>query len=135
MLRNITKLNITQSIIGSARRNISTTSRLLDIFKVQDEQDFEKRVIKSKNVVVVDFMATWCNPCKMLGPRIETVINEHKGKVSLAKVDIDELTDLSLEYGVQAVPVLAIMKDGKITNQIVGLQDIDVLRKWVASNI
>ncbi|KAL7050579.1 hypothetical protein ACKWTF_004130 [Chironomus riparius] len=135
MLRNITKLNITKSIIGSARRNVSTTSRLLDIFKVQDEQDFEKRVINSKNVVVVDFMATWCNPCKLLGPRIETVINEHQGKVSLAKVDIDELTDLSLEYGVQAVPVLAIMKDGKITTQIVGLQDIDVLRKWVKSNI
>ncbi|CAG9800751.1 unnamed protein product [Chironomus riparius] len=135
MLRNITKLNITKSIIGSARRNVSTTSRLSDIFKVQDEQDFEKRVINSKNVVVVDFMATWCNPCKLLGPRIETVINEHQGKVSLAKVDIDELTDLSLEYGVQAVPVLAIMKDGKITTQIVGLQDIDVLRKWVKSNI
>ena len=91
MLRNIAKLNITQSNIGSATRNISTTSKLLDIFKVQDEQDFEKRVINSKNVVVVDFMATWCNPCKLLGPRIETVINEHKGKVSLAKVNKEVL--------------------------------------------
>lgn len=52
MLRNIARLNITKSIIDSAQRNITTTSRLRDIFKVQDEKDFEERVIKSKNVVV-----------------------------------------------------------------------------------
>ena len=91
MFRNLAKLNITQSIITSARRNISTTSRLRDIFKVQDEKDFEERVLKSKNTVVVDFMATWCAPCRMLGPRIETVINEHNGNVSLAKVNTEVL--------------------------------------------
>lgn len=93
----------------------------------------------------------------MLTPRIESVINENAGKVKLAKVrelrvlkvaciddwtsielqqvDIDELTDLSLEYDVQAVPVLAVMKNGKIVNRIVGLQDTDKLRKWVTDNI
>jgi thioredoxin-like negative regulator of GroEL len=86
MLRNIAKLNIAKSLVASAQRNVSTSSRLFDIFKVQDEKDFEERVLKSKNVVVVDFMATWCAPCNILGPRIETVIEENKGKVSLAKV-------------------------------------------------
>ena len=52
----------------------------------------------------------------------------------ISQVDIDELTDLSLEYGVQAVPVLAIVKDGKVQNQLVGLQDLDVIRKWVKDN-
>lgn len=164
MLRTLAKLNVTKAIISSAQRNITTSSRLFDIFKVQNEKDFEDRVLNAKNVVVIDFMATWCNPCKMLGPRIEQVIEENKGKVSLAKVssqidfinnpviikflllllffvlswlkvDIDELTDLSLEYGIQAVPVLAIIKDGKIQSQLVGLQDIDKIRAWVKSNI
>lgn len=52
----------------------------------KDEKHFDEKVLKSKTPVVVDFFATWCNPCKMLTPRIETVVSEHNGKVSLAKV-------------------------------------------------
>ena len=52
----------------------------------------------------------------MLTPRIESIINENKGKVALAKVDIDELTELSLKFGIQSVPVLAVMKDGKVVS-------------------
>ena len=86
MIRNITRFNITRSLVKSVQRNITTTSQLHDIFKVQDEKDFEERVLKSKKVVIVDFMALWCGPCKLLTPRIESVINENKDKVSLAKV-------------------------------------------------
>lgn len=165
MLRSITRINITKALIQSSQRNISTTSRFNEIFKVQSEKDFEDRVLKSKKVIIVDFMATWCNPCKMLTPRIEKIADENKDKVDLAKVklkhltmihrvvtsfiymhllyyysisrqvDIDELTDLSLEYGIQAVPVLGIMKNGKLASTLVGLQDADVIRKWVKSNI
>ncbi|CRL03325.1 CLUMA_CG016391, isoform A [Clunio marinus] len=135
MLRILTRLNIPKSSLVSNQRSISTSYRLNDIFKIQSEKDFEERVIKSKTPVVVDFFATWCMPCKMLTPRIEAVIDEHKGKVSLAKVDIDELTDLSLEYDVQSVPVLAVVKNGKVTNKMIGLQDTDKLRQWVSENI
>lgn len=86
MIRNITNFNITRSLVKSLQRNITTTSQLNEIFKVQDEKDFEERVLKSKRVVIVDFMALWCGPCKLLTPRIESVINENKDKVSLAKV-------------------------------------------------
>jgi thioredoxin 1 len=88
MLRNIVKVNLTKTIISCAQRNISTTSRLRDIFKVQSEDDFKTRVVEASNkeIIVVDFMATWCNPCKVLTPRIESVVSEFKGKVSLAKV-------------------------------------------------
>lgn len=73
----------------------------------------------------------WCNPCKMLTPRLESVISENKGKVLLAKVDIDEQTDLALDYDVSSVPVLLAVKNGKVQQRLVGLQDTDKLRKFV----
>lgn len=67
----------------------------------------------------------------MLTPRLETVISENKGKVVLAKVDIDEQTDLALDYDVSSVPVLLAVKNGKVQQRLVGLQDTDKLRKFV----
>ncbi|XP_012259949.1 thioredoxin, mitochondrial [Athalia rosae] len=100
-------------------------------FTVQDPKDFDERVKNSKIPVIVDFYATWCNPCRMLTPRIESVVAEKQGKIILAKVDIDENTDLALNYEVGSVPVLIAMKDGKELERIVGLQDTDKLRQFV----
>lgn len=100
-------------------------------FKVQDPKDFDERVKNSKVPVIVDFFATWCNPCRMLTPRIETVVAEKQGKILLAKVDIDENADLALDYHVGSVPVLIAMKDGRVLERIVGLQDTDKLRQFV----
>ncbi|XP_055387162.1 thioredoxin-like [Condylostylus longicornis] len=112
-------------------RSIQTSVSRLEIFKVQSPEEFEEKVKKSDKVVIVDFFATWCNPCKMLTPRIETVIGEKKGAVKLAKVDIDEHSDLALDYDVASVPVLMVMKNGKVQNRLVGLQDTDKIREWV----
>lgn len=73
----------------------------------------------------------WCNPCKMLTPRIETIIGENKGKITLAKVDIDEHSELALDYEVASVPVLLAIRNGKVEQRLVGLQDTDKLRAWV----
>ncbi|KAF7993788.1 hypothetical protein HCN44_010395 [Aphidius gifuensis] len=100
-------------------------------FKVQDNKDFIERVKNSKVPVIIDFFATWCNPCRALTPRLESVIAEKQGKILLAKVDIDEHTDLALDYKVESVPVLIAMKDGKVLDRIVGLQDTDKLRTFV----
>ncbi|XP_033214170.1 thioredoxin, mitochondrial-like [Belonocnema kinseyi] len=100
-------------------------------FKVQDNKDFNDRVKNSKVPVIIDFFATWCNPCRMLTPRIESVVAEKQGRILLAKVDIDENTDLALDYEVGSVPVLIAMKDGKVLERIVGLQDTDKLRQFV----
>lgn len=67
----------------------------------------------------------------MLTPRIESVIGEKKGEICLAKVDIDEHVDLALDYDVQSVPVLMVVKNGKVIKRLVGLQDTDKLRDWV----
>lgn len=73
----------------------------------------------------------WCNPCRLLTPRLESIISESKSKVVLAKVDIDEQTDLALDYEVSSVPVLLAVKNGKVQQRLVGLQDTDKLRKWI----
>lgn len=86
MLRHLSKVNVLKSLISTSQRGVSTSQCLRDIFKVQDEKDFEEKVKKSKTPVIVDFFATWCNPCKMLTPRIESIISENEGKISLAKV-------------------------------------------------
>lgn len=86
-------------------------------------------------MIIVDFFATWCGPCKMLTPRIETVMGEHEGKANLAKVDIDEHSEIALDYDVSSVPVLVAIRDGKIQDRVVGLQDTDKLRTWVAKQV
>uniref|UniRef100_A0A1B6MJC6 Thioredoxin domain-containing protein n=1 Tax=Graphocephala atropunctata TaxID=36148 RepID=A0A1B6MJC6_9HEMI len=129
----LTKSVSSPSILGL--RNITTTSQATKSFKIQDEKDFDERVKKSKTPVIVDFFATWCNPCKALTPRIESVVAEKDGKVVLAKVDIDEHSNLADDYDIKSVPVLLIMRNGKVEDRIVGLQDTDKLHKFVDSVI
>ncbi|KAI8426485.1 hypothetical protein MSG28_005301 [Choristoneura fumiferana] len=117
-----TALTSTSSNIA---RSFSVTTARGDIVKIQSTDDFKDKVINSKVPVVVDFFAT------LLTPRLESIISENKGKVLLAKVDIDEQTDLALDYEVSSVPVLVAIKDGKVHQRLVGLQDTDKLRKWI----
>uniref|UniRef100_A0A1B0FFB6 Thioredoxin domain-containing protein n=1 Tax=Glossina morsitans morsitans TaxID=37546 RepID=A0A1B0FFB6_GLOMM len=129
-----------------ARRMLSQGARLhrrlipepvvkKEIFIVQNSEDFEQKVKRSDKMVIVDFFANWCNPCKKLTPRLESIIGEKAGTVKLAKVDIDENIDLALDYDVGAIPVLMAMKGGKVVNRMVGLQDTDKLRAWIDKTV
>ncbi|GFO12895.1 thioredoxin [Plakobranchus ocellatus] len=102
-----------------------------EVINVQDEDDFKKRVLESNRPVVVDFHATWCGPCRLLGPRLEKLVAEEEGKVIMAKVDIDDNSDLAMEYGVRSVPTVLGMKDGKVQGQFVGLIDDDQIQTFV----
>nr|XP_045219646.1 thioredoxin, mitochondrial isoform X3 [Macaca fascicularis] len=81
-------------------RTIYTTRISLTTFNIQDGPDFQDRVVNSETPVVVDFHAQWCGPCKILGPRLEKMVAKQHGKVVMAKVDIDDHTDLAIEYEV-----------------------------------
>ncbi|KAI1884056.1 hypothetical protein AGOR_G00222460 [Albula goreensis] len=94
----------------SLPRSLSVTSRRGVSFSVQDHEDFTERVINSSLPVLVDFHAQWCGPCKILGPRLEKAVAKQQGRIAMAKVDIDEHTDLAIEYGVSAVPTVIAMR-------------------------
>ncbi|XP_069825050.1 thioredoxin, mitochondrial [Dendropsophus ebraccatus] len=117
-------------VLTSARTiHLSPSCRVT--FNVQNNDDFQDRVIGSKTPVIVDFHAQWCGPCKILGPRLEKMVAKQQGKVLMAKVDIDDHTDLALEYQVSAVPTVLAMKNGAVIDQFVGLKDEDQLEAFL----
>ena len=114
-----------------AVRNFSNTKPALATFAVQDEAEFKEKVLGSATPVVVDFSATWCGPCKLLTPRLDAAIAATEGAVDLAIVDIDDLADIALEHGVNAVPTVLGIKDGQIVDKFVGLIDEDKLSAFI----
>uniref|UniRef100_A0A3P8W9B9 Thioredoxin 2 n=1 Tax=Cynoglossus semilaevis TaxID=244447 RepID=A0A3P8W9B9_CYNSE len=90
-------------------------------FNVQDHEDFTERVVNSDLPVLVDFHAQWCGPCKILGPRLEKAVAKQKGRVAMAKVDIDDHTDLAIEYGVR---VRVVLLNGRETRTVGGLDPV-----------
>ncbi|PNJ49405.1 TXN2 isoform 5 [Pongo abelii] len=86
------------TVTPSPARTIYSTRISLSTFNIQDGPDFQDRVVNSETPVVVDFHAQWCGPCKILGPRLEKMVAKQHGKVVMAKVDIDDHTDLAIEY-------------------------------------
>ncbi|KAK7080974.1 thioredoxin 2 [Halocaridina rubra] len=129
ILRRSSKLSYGVGTIHS--RGLRTSPSATAAFNVQDEDDFTDRVLKSTTPVVVDFHAQWCGPCKLLGPRLENIIGGKGDKVHLAKVDIDEVSDLALEYDVSAVPSVLAIKDGKVIDKFVGLQEESRIEAFV----
>lgn len=95
-------------------------------------ESFESEVLNSPRPVVVDFWASWCQPCKMMKPILETFANEVSEKVDVVKVDADAEGDLVAEYGVSSLPTLLVFENGKVVNKIVGAKNIVALRKELA---
>ena len=98
------------------------------------ENDFNKFVSKY-NVVVADFWAPWCQPCKIVEPMIAKLAKEMKGKVAFAKVNSDRNKKLSLKYRVMSIPTLLLFKNGRLIERQVGVIPMDMLRAWVGRYI
>ena len=95
-----------------------------------NSQNFETLIADGKPVVV-DFWATWCGPCQMVGPFIEELAQEYEGKVVIGKCDVDQDNDLPGRFSVRNIPTILFIKNGEVAKQLVGAQSIDVLRKAV----
>ena len=87
------------------------------------DDNFENEVLKSDKPCLVDFFATWCGPCKTMGPIIEEIANEYDGKVKVGKLDIDENPNMVSKYQIMSVPTMIVFKNGEPVKTFVGLTE------------
>ena len=81
---------------------------------ILNNDNFKAEVLDAKGLVLVDFWATWCGPCKMLAPTVSEIADEYEGKVKVCKLDVDQAMDIAMSYGVASIPTLILFKDGEI---------------------
>ncbi|MFA6940068.1 MAG: thioredoxin [Clostridiaceae bacterium] len=96
--------------------------------KVINNKEFESEVLKSTDVVLIDFFAEWCGPCKMLAPAVEDISNEMAGKAKVFKIDVDKEGSIAQKYGIMSVPTVLIFQNGKPVDKMVGFQPKDILK-------
>ncbi|MGP1508198.1 MAG: thioredoxin [Sphaerochaeta sp.] len=102
---------------------------------VLNSSNFENEVINSKTPVFVDFWATWCGPCRMVGPIVAQLADKFEGRVKVGKVDVDENPELAASFNVSSIPTMIMFKDGKAVAQRVGGASLGVLEAFVNANI
>ncbi len=86
------------------------------------DSNFDQMVLKSKTPVLVDFWAAWCGPCRMVEPVVEELAGEYEGKVTVARLNVDENMKTASQYGIMSIPTLLIFKDGAPVSNIIGFR-------------
>jgi len=99
------------------------------------DDTFDDGIKKATGPVLVDFWAAWCGPCKMIAPSLEQLATEMDGKVTVAKVNVDENGDLSNRFGIRSIPTLLVFKDGRVVDQIVGAVPKEQLRRLLDKHV
>ena len=103
------------------------------MLKVVNSNEFKNEI--ENGVVVVDFFATWCGPCKMLAPVLEGLSSEMEGKAKIIKVDIDQSSDLANKFEVSSVPTMMVFKDGKKADTMVGFLPKERIKQTIEANL
>jgi thioredoxin 1 len=99
------------------------------------DQSFDSDVLKAEGPVLVDFWAEWCGPCKQIAPSLEEIATELAGKVTVAKINIDENPETPTKYGVRGIPTLMLFKDGQVAGTKVGALPKSKLVEWIAESL
>lgn len=112
---------------------IMTKEKNEEIVIEVNELNFHEKVIeKSKEIpVIVDFWAPWCGPCRMIGPILEKIALEYKGKIILAKLNVDENELLANEYGISSIPSVKLFKNGEVIDEFIGALPESTIKTWI----
>lgn len=84
------------------------------------DQNFDEQVTKGKGLILVDFWAEWCGPCRMIAPILEELAAEYEGQVTVAKLNVDENREASSRFGIRSIPTILFFKDGTQVEQLIG---------------
>ena len=103
------------------------------MIKQINEKAFEELVLNKEGVVVIDFFAIWCGPCRMLAPVMENVSNEFND-VSFYKIDVDENQKLASSFGISSIPCLILFKNGEAKSHILGYRPLNDIVNWINNN-
>lgn len=99
------------------------------------DQSFDSDVLKAEGPVLVDFWAEWCGPCKQIAPSLEEIAAEMNGKLTVAKINIDENPETPTKYGVRGIPTLMLFKDGQLAATKVGALPKSKLVEWISESL
>jgi thioredoxin 1 len=103
--------------------------------KYVSDASFEQDVLKADGPVLLDFWAEWCGPCKMIAPLLEDIAKEYDGKITIAKLNVDENPKIPAEFGVRGIPTLTIFKNGQVAANKVGALSRSQLAAFIDSTI
>ena len=93
------------------------------------EQNFDEALTANQGLMMVDFWAEWCGPCKAIAPVLEDLARESSGTITLAKVNVDENPALAAQYGIRSIPTILLVKQGKVADQVIGAVPKTQLKK------
>lgn len=94
-----------------------------------------EQLVKSPTPVLVDFWAEWCMPCKRIAPTVEQLATDYAGRLTVAKMNVDENSDVPMRFGIRGIPTLMLFKGGELVDTVVGAVAKDTIKKMVDSHL